>query len=69
MIAVRDGRRGRQGAIYAEDREGSPGSCPLHDGRLSLGVLEFSQVSALLCIFTDRARTPARVRSRKIDEQ
>ena len=51
-IAVRDGRRGRQGAIYAEDRNGSLGSRPLHDGRLSLGVLEFSQVSALLCIFT-----------------
>ena len=36
---------------YAEDHDGSPGSRPLHDGRLSLGVLEFSQVSALVCIF------------------
>ena len=48
--AVRDVPPRPRGAIYAEDREGSPGSCPLHDGRLSLGVLEFSQVSALLCI-------------------
>ena len=52
-IAVRDARRRSKGAIYAEDRDASLCSRPLHDGRLSLGVLEFSQVLALVCIFTE----------------
>ena len=63
-IAGRDARRGRRGAIYAEDRDGSLKSRALDGGRLSLGVLEFSQVSALLCIFTDaRPRAYDRERS------
>ena len=57
-IAGRDARRGRRGAIYAEDRDGSLKSRALDGGRLSLGVLEFSQVSALLCIFTDARPRP-----------
>ncbi len=52
-IAASGARRGRRGAIYAEDRDGSLSSRPLHDKRLPLVVLEFSQVSALVCIFTE----------------
>ena len=48
-IAVRDGRRGRRGAIYAEDRDGSLGSRELDGGRLSSGRFGiFSSFSSAL---------------------
>ena len=48
-IAIAGCRRPQRprASIYAEDRDVSLCSRPLHDGRLALGVLEFSQVSAL----------------------
>ena len=67
--AVRDERRGRRGAIYAEDSDVSLGSRALDGGRLSFGILEFSQVSALVCIFTEPEHARARFTPRKIDEQ
>ena len=68
-IAVRDARRGRRGANYDEDRDVSLKSRALDGGRLSYGILEFSQVSALVCIFTEPEHARARFTPRKIDEQ
>ena len=68
-IAVRDEPPRPRASIYAGDRDASLRNCPLDDGRLSYGFLEFSQVSALLCIFTrtkrrgSRSRTLTRTRS------
>ena len=69
-IAGCDGRRGRRSSIYAQDRDGSLKSRALDGGRLSYGrVGIFSSFSSLLCFHRARARAPARVRPRKIDEQ
>ena len=65
-IAGRDARRGRWNAIYAEGRDAPLWSRALDGGRLSYdGDLQI----VLSASAFSRARTPARVRPRKIDKQ